>query len=477
MVCVRFDDAIWGPLVKFIHCADVHLDSPLRGLAAYAEAPADTIRGASRASFTAIVDLSITQQIDLLLIAGDLYDGDWRDFSTGLFFTRQMTRLREAGIPVFLIQGNHDALNQMTRSLKLPANVRILSAETPETVVLDALRIAIHGQSFARRDVTHNLASAYPPPVPGHFNIGILHTCLTGREGHDRYAPCDVEQLRSHGYDYWALGHIHQFEVVSENPHIVFPGNVQGRNIRETGPKGCVMVTVENGRITSLDRHFTDVMRWERILVDANGCDTPDDLLGRIRSAVATTVDDQDGRPLAVRIVIEGHCAAHVAVSRDPEWWRSEVRAAVIDSSGGRAWTEKISQSTRSNVDFTAIRQRDDSLGELMRTIDRQFGSGACGDTPPVPGHAGEGDTFAGLVAAIVTDVNQGVLTGLKSMYAPSPITKLDFVWSLNLPRRPACCRMRRTGGSTHSTGWPRRRAPLNGSRRHSATCGIDAPV
>jgi hypothetical protein len=169
-------------------------------------------------------------------------------------------------------------------------------------------------------------------------------------------------------------------------------------------------VTVEGGRIASVDRHFTDVMRWHRILVDAAGCDTPDDILSRIRAAVAASVDDADGRPLAVRIAMEGQCAAHAEVTRDPVWWRSEVRAAVIDASGGQAWTEKISVRTRSDVDFASIRERDDALGELMRTIAGQFGDSHVEDARLV----GSG-SFGKLVTGILAEVNQGVPLDVRS--------------------------------------------------------------
>ena len=401
--------------MKFIHCADVHLDSPLRGLAAYDEAPVDTIRGASRESFIRIIDLCLVKAVDFLLIAGDLYDGDWRDFNTGLFFGRQMTRLRAAGIPVFLIFGNHDALSQMTRSLHLPDNVRVFAADKPETVVIEHLNVAVHGQSFARRDVTDNLAASYPPAVSGLFNIGLLHTCLTGREGHDSYAPCDVEQLRSHGYDYWALGHIHQYEVVSEQPHVIFPGNIQGRNIRETGPKGCVLVSVGDDHSVTIDRHFTDIMRWSRIPVQASGCATPDEVLARIRLAVSDEMGQADGRPLAVRLVIEGQCGAHAALARDLEWWRSEVRAAVIDASGNNAWTEKIIVRTRSEIDFESIRERDDALGQLMQTIDHQLG---------------DGDQFSDMVASILDEVIHGI---------PGDIRQDEGIQALLSGGRAAC--------------------------------------
>src|SRR3974390_1395346 len=136
--------------ITFLHAADIHLDSPLNGLERYENAPVDRIRGATRRAFTRLIDLAIDKRVDFVLLAGDLYDGDWRDYNTGLFLARELRRLRDCHIPVFLIAGNHDAANKMTRSLRLPDNVRFFSQDRPETVALDALDVAIHGQSFAK---------------------------------------------------------------------------------------------------------------------------------------------------------------------------------------------------------------------------------------------------------------------------------------------------------------------------------------
>src|SRR3546814_2452354 len=135
----------------------------------------------------------------------------------------------------------------------------------PDTHHLPELSVAVHGQSFSTPAVTENLVLAYPPAEQHVFNIGILHTALAGRQGHADYAPCSVEDLRSRGYDYWALGHVHEFEVVSTEPYVVFPGNVQGRTIRETGAKGAVLVAVADGDVTSVERIELDVIRWARL--------------------------------------------------------------------------------------------------------------------------------------------------------------------------------------------------------------------
>ncbi|MCU0723068.1 MAG: DNA repair exonuclease, partial [Planctomycetes bacterium] len=232
-------------MFKFVHAADVHLDSPLRGLERYETAPAEALRNASRRALENLVRLALDEGAAFVLLAGDLYDGDWRDYNTGLFFTRQVARLREGGVPVFLAAGNHDAHSRITKALRLPDNAHVFSSKKPETRRLEALGVAVHGQSYAAPEVKDNLAAGFPDALPGLFNVGLLHTALDGRPGHAPYAPCTVDQLRSKGYRYWALGHVHQAEEVSRSPHVVFPGCVQGRHARETGPKGCRLVAVD----------------------------------------------------------------------------------------------------------------------------------------------------------------------------------------------------------------------------------------
>ncbi|MCP5115170.1 MAG: DNA repair exonuclease, partial [bacterium] len=268
--------------VKFIHAADIHLDSPLEGLERYEGAPVEEIRGATRRAFENMVRLAIAEPVDFVLIAGDLYDGEWRDAGTGLYFIRQVVKLKEAGIPVFVVLGNHDAANKMTRELPLPDNVRLFSHRAPQTVTLDDLGVAVHGQSFARADITDDLAAGYPAPVADAFNIGLLHTCATGFAGHDRYAPTSVETLQQRGYQYWALGHVHTARTLSEKPPVVFPGNLQGRRITEAGPKGCQVVTVNDDETVERRFEAVDVVRWLTLEVDVAGVAALDEAVNRV---------------------------------------------------------------------------------------------------------------------------------------------------------------------------------------------------
>ena len=350
-------------MLRFLHAADIHLDSPLRGLERYEGAPVEEIRGATRRAFENLVDLAVSEKVAFLLLAGDLYDGDWKDYNTGLFFAAQMRRLYEAGIRVFLIAGNHDAASQITRSLRPPSNVTVLSTKKPETLVIEELEVAIHGQGFASAAVSDDLSLAYPPAVPHFFNIGLLHTSLNGRPGHASYSPCTVEGLRSRGYQYWALGHVHQREEVCRDPWIVFPGALQGRHIRETGTKGATLVTVREREVAHVEHRDLDVFRWALCRVDATGAANADEVLDRIGKALEREMAAAEGRTVAVRLVVEGACPAHGELLASPERWISECRAQAL----GALWIEKVLLRTRQP---DAVRAAEDALGGLLRSIE-----------------------------------------------------------------------------------------------------------
>lgn len=333
--------------MKFIHTADLHLDSPLRGLSAYPDAPAERLRTATRDAFERLVALAIAEAVDFMVVAGDVYDGDWKDFNTGLFFVRQMGRLRQACIPVYLLYGNHDADSEMTKGLELPDNVHVFSSRRAETFQIDQLKVALHGRSFKIAATTENLLPGYPLPVAGWFNIGVLHTALEGNNEHAKYAPCSVSELQAKGYQYWALGHVHEHWIERGETTIAYPGNLQGRHIKETGARGALMVTVDAGEITEIERLEVDVLRWHLLAVDVS---TAVDLRTSVR-AVGAALEQllsraPSSQPLAVRVILSGQCAAHAALASADEQLRQEVIAQAVALDPDRIWIEKVRVST-----------------------------------------------------------------------------------------------------------------------------------
>ena len=359
--------------IRFLHAADIHLDSPLRGLEADPGAPAELIRGATRRALGKLVQLALAEDVAFLLIAGDIYDGDWPDYGTGLFFAAQMAQLTRAGKKVIAVRGNHDAQNRITRSLRLPEGLRVLDHRRTETVELPELGLAVHGQSFAEQAVSENLVRGYPRALAGRVNIGMLHTCLEQVGGpHPRYAPCTRAELESFGYDYWALGHIHAREVVSTNPWIVFPGNLQGRHINEPGPKGATLVTVSEGRVVAAEHRTVDDFRWSRVAADVTGCATEEALLARVQPVLEAALDAAGGRGLAVRMSLEGSTALQgvLAAAALKEKILNEARQL-----SPLLWIEGVELNTRQVR--PPLEDRCDSLGALARRIE------ALAQTPP----------------------------------------------------------------------------------------------
>ena len=335
--------------MKFVHAADLHLDSPLLALSRQEPRQVERMRRATREAFERMIDLCIDQEVALLVLAGDLYDHDCPNMQIAVFLRAQLKRLEQKGIRAVIIKGNHDADNKITSALALPANTRILSEQKPETMTFDDLeiRVAVHGQSFRGGPIAENLAASYPPALRGHYNIGVLHTSLAGTADHDAYAPCTLEELTTRGYDYWALGHVHKRAVLSRDPYVIFPGNLQGRHAKESGPKGCFLVEADDaGRTVAAEFVPLDVVRWHRAEVDLKGRNIEGELVEGIRGALAQAYRDGDGRPGAVRIVLTGRTSLYRHIERTPHRLRQTTLELAAELAGDDIWIEKIVNST-----------------------------------------------------------------------------------------------------------------------------------
>ena len=356
-------------MFTFLHAADIHLDSPLRGLEGYADAPVAQLRQATRRAFDNLIALAIEEQVAFVLLAGDLYDGDWKDYNTGLFFIDRLSRLRKENIRVFLISGNHDAASQISKGLRLPDNVHLFSVKQPETVTIEPLGVAVHGQGYHTRALAENLARNFPHALPHYLNIGLLHTSLTGRQGHEPYAPCSLDDLKAKGYDYWALGHVHKREEAAQFPWIVFPGNIQGRHIHESEAKGATLVRVEEGRIASLEHRDLDVLRWSLCRVDLTDCATVDLALDAIRQAMENQQACADGRPLALRLQLVGKTSLHAELHRNFAALTEEFRALAVGL--GEIWLEKVVLATQRPVALAESLGKETPMAEMLQAIDR----------------------------------------------------------------------------------------------------------
>ncbi|MFP4428574.1 MAG: exonuclease SbcCD subunit D [Desulfovermiculus sp.] len=360
----------------FIHAADLHLDSPLTGLETYPDAPVEQIRGASRRALDNLVDLALSEQAAFVLLAGDVFDGPWKDFHTALFFAQRMGRLREAGIRVFMASGNHDAMSTIGKNMSLPDNVHVVSTKRPEPIHLPDFETVICGQGYSRRDEREDLAAEFPLAEPHMFHIGLLHTSLTGRPGHEPYAPTSTDILASKGYDYWALGHVHQREIVTQEPWIVFPGAIQGRHIREQGPKGCTVVRVREGQVEEVQHRDLDVLRWHLGRVDLNGCENQEQVWTAVRQALESAQDAGDGRPVAVRLILGGQTPMHTWLHDQKQQIEEECRTRAAGL--GDVWVEKVRMSTEPEIDSGEYIDPESPLHGLLQTIKELCHSSSC---------------------------------------------------------------------------------------------------
>jgi DNA repair exonuclease SbcCD nuclease subunit len=236
---------------------------------------------------------------------------------------------------------------------------------------VDGLPVVIHGRGFPHRAVPENLSLEYPPVQPGVFNVGVLHTSLTGRLGHDTYAPCSEEDLRGKGYQYWALGHVHQPEVIAQEPWIVFAGNCQGRHARETGPRGCFLVTVNDAlEVESAEWRALDVVRWEQVAVDLTGVAEEPEALARVRKGLEAAIATAEGRLLAARVVLAGACPLHGVLHREHQRLRAEIQAIAQDLGVQALWLEEVKVETSPVYDLAEMAQRDDLTQVVLETLE-----------------------------------------------------------------------------------------------------------
>ncbi len=310
---------------RFIHTADVHLDSPLKSLALRDPDIAELIGNATRQSFEKTVDLCLDEAVDALMIAGDLYDGDLRSMKTAVFFGRQMWRLTEAGIRVFVIRGNHDAESVITKHLSLPEGVHVFSGRG-ETVSIEGQDVAVHGVSFGKPHMPESLLPKYKARVEGCANIGLLHTSLAGSIEHDVYSPCSLSDLTGYGYDYWGLGHIHKREVYATSPcAVVMPGIPQGRHINEAGPKSVTYVEIASGGVV-IEERFTSVAQFERVAVDIGGVGDWRGVLEAIETAIGAARDALRADNLVARLEVRGTTTLASRLRRDRDVLIEEAR-------------------------------------------------------------------------------------------------------------------------------------------------------
>ena len=356
---------------RFVHAADIHLDSPLKSLALRDPALAELIGTATRQAFSAVIDLCLDERVDALLLAGDLYDGEQTSMKTARFLAGELRRLDEAGIRTFVIRGNHDALSKITRELVLPASVKLFGGWA-EAVALEGvaggLDIRVHGLSFAQPQAPDSFLPRYKAPVEGAVNIGLMHTSLGGHAAHDPYAPCSEAELGGSGFSYWALGHIHARHAprpaTPRAASVVMPGIPQGRDINEAGPKSVTLVTVRDDRTLEIEERVTSVAQFERVRVDLGGVADWRGALDRLAGALGAARDRTVSPQLVARLELVGATSFAWQIRRDADRMRAE--AALVAEGLGRTWIESLDLALTMPA---AAAPADDAVAELAELI------------------------------------------------------------------------------------------------------------
>lgn len=354
-------------MFRFVHTADIHLDSPLRSLALKDPDAGALIANATRHSFSKTIDLCLDEKVDALIIAGDLYDGELRSMKTAEFFSSEMRRLVEAGIQAFIIRGNHDAESRITKELQLPDGVHVFPSGG-SSLILEEKGVVLHGVSFSNPQAPNSFLPSYPVKKSGYQNIGLLHTSLAGSPEHDTYAPCSLQSILDMEYDYWALGHIHKRAVYSHMSSctVVMPGIPQGRHINESGVKTVTLAAISPSGEIEIEERVTSLVQFERLTIDLDGIEEWRDVVTASEIAFGKLIDNIQTPHAIARVTLNGTTPLAGRLRRDADVILSELREAARRN--GSIFIEQCDQNCRVAPSKTEAASRD-PVSELSRLM------------------------------------------------------------------------------------------------------------
>jgi len=360
------------PAFSFLHCADIHLGTPMKGIGKMPRGLRERLRDAPGLALGRVVSAAIEHEVDAVLISGDLYDGTERNLAAQVRLRDELERLDEVGIRTLIIAGNHDPLGSLCRGIRLPDSVHLFDS-TPRPVMLtrDGEVLAhVYGVSYPKSATYTNLAAEFPRPS-GPFNIAMLHTNVGDRSGFARYAPCSLEDLTDSGYDYWALGHVPTRETLNaRKPVVHYPGNTQGLHTGEAGARGATLVQVAEGGAVTLTPVWTDVVRWHRARTSIDSMEAFEDLVGAFGEIAGKLRSNAPDRMHVVRWALTGSGPIHAEISRpgaSTELSDTLRSAEGIRSDGGVVWLEHVDVNTSPTRDMERLRQQPDYLGDMLR--------------------------------------------------------------------------------------------------------------
>ena len=363
-------------LLRFVHAADLHLDSPFVGIKAVApEHVAYALHDATFSAYENIVKLCIDERVDALLVAGDVYDSSDRSLRAQLKFFAGLKQLHDAGIRSFVCHGNHDPLDGWEARLDYPPSCTRFGAEFEAAPVFEdePERAVVHGISYPTRDISDNLVRGLGKVDSNTFSIGLMHTNVDGNANHGSYAPCSLDDLKLSEISYWALGHIHTRQILSDqSPAVVYPGNSQGRHPNESGARGVYLVEVDRAKNVQLDFRAVDTVRWERSVLNISQMETEQELLDSLDQSMTDAQGDAVGRPVVLQVTLAGRGSLH-SVLRRPNFIESLIEDLNGEWEGGTpfAWCERIEDETVAPFNRQERIEGSDFVAEVLRTVDR----------------------------------------------------------------------------------------------------------
>jgi DNA repair exonuclease SbcCD nuclease subunit len=355
---------------RFVHAADLHLDSPFVGLKNYQEKLAQELMEATFTAFQRIVDLCLENAAEFLLLAGDLFDGPGRSLRAQLRLRRELERLAGAGIETFIVHGNHDHLGGKSVTLTWPKGVHVFPAGQVEMAEVrrgGATLARIYGLSHAGPEEPDNLARKFPTPERGPLAIGLLHANLDHNAEHENYAPCSMADFTSADYDYWALGHIHRPGIRRESqPAVVYAGNPQGRHVKEAGPRGCYLVEVD-GHQARPRFHPTGVIAWEEAVQDVSSLENIDQVLEVLERTMEERRPGPPQQGLILRFSLQGRGPTHRELQLPGTV--NEILEQLREMGQSRdpwIWVERLTAATAPAWDLAALSQGTDLVATLL---------------------------------------------------------------------------------------------------------------
>ncbi|UOR13218.1 metallophosphoesterase family protein [Halobacillus amylolyticus] len=357
--------------LRFIHSADLHLDSPFKGRGRLPEVLREQMRASTFEAFERLIKQAIHHRVDFVLIVGDLFNEETRSLKAQVQLREGFKRLEKHDIAVFISYGNHDYIQGMRYPITYPSNVHSFDQETVQALPFyqDNIHLAnIYGFSYVNREVKDRKVKEFIKEGTPVYHIGMLHGSLEANNEHDVYAPFKLEELRHQPMDYWALGHIHKRQHLSQHPPVVYPGNIQGRSRKEQGMKGCSLVQLEENDIqhTFIPLHS---FAFEEVSLPVETLERPEELEAIFEQAKKEVQADY---PVMLSVTLYGRNGALQKWKTEgvlQEWVDMINEAEDLEKSW--IWIDDITVHDRPAFDMEELSTGHHFTGEYIRNAEQ----------------------------------------------------------------------------------------------------------